>query len=70
MVNKLDILFLKLIKLIFNIILFRNIDKNKQLSREIRNSMYLIPTLNTQEDVLTVLNNIQSCGELGAAGNC
>jgi len=69
-VNKLDILFLKLIKLIFNIILFRNIDKNKQLSREIRNSMYLIPTLNTQEDVLTVLNNIQSCGEPGAAGNC
>ena len=70
MVNKLDILFLKLIKLIFNIILFRNIDKNKQLSREIRNSMYLIPTLNTQEDVLTVLNNIQSCGEPGVAGNC
>jgi hypothetical protein len=51
-------------------ILFRNIDKNKQLSREIRNSMYLIPTLNTQEDVLTVLNIIQSCGEPGAAGNC
>lgn len=45
----------------------RNIDKNKQLSSDIRNSMYLIPTLNTQEKVLEVLNKIQSCNEPGAA---
>ena len=31
--------------------------------------MYLIPTLNTQEEVLTVLNKIQLCDEPGAAGN-
>ena len=31
--------------------------------------MYLIPTLNTQEEVLTILNNIQSCGESGILGN-
>ena len=49
--------------------LFRNIDKNKQLSKEARNSMYLIPTLNTQEEVLTILNNLRSCGEPGTAGN-
>jgi len=31
--------------------------------------MYLIPTLNTQEEVLTVLNKIQLCDESGATGN-
>ena len=31
--------------------------------------MYLIPTLNTQEEVLTVLNKIQLCNEQGVAGN-
>jgi hypothetical protein len=31
--------------------------------------MYLIPTLDTQEEVLTVLNEIQHCDEPGAAGN-
>ena len=46
-----------------------NIDKNKQLSNEIRNAMYLIPTLNTQEEVLSVLNTIELCDEPGAAGN-
>jgi len=30
--------------------------------------MYLIPTLNTQENILEVLNKIQSCNEPGAAG--
>lgn len=30
--------------------------------------MYLIPTLNTQEEVLELLSKIQSCGEPGAAG--
>ena len=43
--------------------MFRNIDKNKQLSIEIRNDMYLIPTLNTQEEVSIILNKIQNCGE-------
>ncbi|GBC27218.1 hypothetical protein GLOIN_2v1763409 [Rhizophagus irregularis DAOM 181602=DAOM 197198] len=45
----------------------RNIDKNRQLSREIRNAMYLIPSLNTQEEVLEVLNKIESCEEPGTA---
>lgn len=49
--------------------IYRNIDKNKHFSSEIRNAMYLIPTLNTQEEVLTVLNKIQLCDEPGAAGN-
>jgi len=31
--------------------------------------MYLIPTLDTQEEVLTILNNLQSCGESGTVGN-
>jgi len=44
---------------------FRNIDKNKQLSSETRNNMYLIPTLSTQEEVLMVLNKIESSGEPG-----
>jgi hypothetical protein len=30
--------------------------------------MYLIPTLNTQEEVLEILNKIRSCDEPGAAG--
>ncbi len=58
--------------IINNIKLFvvcRNIDKNRQLSRETRNAMYLIPTLNTQEEVLTILNDLQSCGEPGIIGN-
>ena len=42
---------------------FRNIDKNKQLSSETRNNMYLIPTLSTQEEVLMVLNKIESSNE-------
>ena len=49
--------------------MFRNIDKNKQLSIEIRNDMYLIPTLNTQEEVSIILNKIQNCGEPGTEGN-
>ena len=48
---------------------YRNIDKNKHFSSEIRNAIYLIPTLNMQEKVLTVLNKIQFCDELGAVGN-
>ncbi|GBC33794.1 hypothetical protein GLOIN_2v1672652 [Rhizophagus irregularis DAOM 181602=DAOM 197198] len=44
----------------------RNIDKNKQISSEIRSAMYLVPTLDTQEEVLIVLDKIQSSGELGA----
>jgi hypothetical protein len=31
--------------------------------------MYLIPTLDTKEEVLTVIDKIQNCGESGAAGN-
>lgn len=31
--------------------------------------MYLIPSLNTQEEVLEVLNKIESCEEPGTAGN-
>ncbi len=31
--------------------------------------MYLVPTLNTQEEVLEILNQIQSCDESGAASN-
>jgi hypothetical protein len=31
--------------------------------------MYLIPSLNTQEEVLEALNKIESCEEPGAAGN-
>jgi len=31
--------------------------------------MYLIPTLDTKDDVLTVLNKIELCDEPGAAGN-
>jgi len=46
-----------------------NIDKNRKLSRETRNAMYLILTLNTQEEVLTILNDLQSCGEPGIIGN-
>ena len=49
--------------------LFRNINKNKQLSIEIRNDMYLIPTLNTQEEVSIILNKIQNCEEPGTEGN-
>jgi len=30
--------------------------------------MYLIPTLNIQEEVLEILNKIQFCDEPGAAG--
>ncbi|CAB4426822.1 unnamed protein product [Rhizophagus irregularis] len=45
----------------------RNIDKNRQLSKETRNAMYLIPTLNIQEDILEVLNKIQFCNKPGAA---
>ncbi|GBC04020.1 hypothetical protein RclHR1_05480003 [Rhizophagus clarus] len=44
-----------------------NVDKNKQLSNEIRNSMYLIPTLDTKDDVLAVIDKIQNCGESEAA---
>ncbi|CAB5386575.1 unnamed protein product [Rhizophagus irregularis] len=44
----------------------RNIDKNKQISSEIRSAMYLVPTLDTQEEVLIVLDKIQSSGKLGA----
>ncbi|PKK64475.1 hypothetical protein RhiirC2_787435 [Rhizophagus irregularis] len=40
-------------------------DKNKYFSSEIRSTMYLIPTLNTQEEVLTVFNKIQLCDEPG-----
>jgi hypothetical protein len=47
---------------------YRNIDKNKHFSSEIRSAMYLIPTLDTQEEVLTILNKIQLCDEPGAAG--
>ncbi|RHZ82021.1 hypothetical protein Glove_114g20 [Diversispora epigaea] len=43
----------------------RNIDKNKHLSQEIKDAMYLIPTLKIQGDVLRVLNNIQFCDEPG-----
>jgi len=57
--------------LLINFTLFtRNIDKNKLLSSEIQSAMYLIPTLDTQEEVLTVLNKIQSCDEPGTEGNC
>ncbi|CAB4408770.1 unnamed protein product [Rhizophagus irregularis] len=45
----------------------RNVDKNKQLSNEIRNAMYLIPILDTKEEVLTVIDKIQNCDESGAA---
>lgn len=31
--------------------------------------MYLVPTLDTQEEVLIVLDKIQSSGKLGAEGN-
>ena len=31
--------------------------------------MYLIPTLDKQEEVLTILNNLQSYGESGIVGN-
>jgi hypothetical protein len=31
--------------------------------------MYLIPNLNTKDDVLTVLSKIQLCDEPGAASN-
>jgi hypothetical protein len=31
--------------------------------------MYLIPTLNTQSEVLAVFNKIQLCDEPGAVGN-
>ncbi|UZO06814.1 uncharacterized protein OCT59_027121 [Rhizophagus irregularis] len=44
----------------------RNIDKNKQISSEIRSAMYLVPTLDAQKEVLIVLDKIQSSGELGA----
>jgi len=54
--------------LIIYIFLFRNINKNKQLSIEIRNDMYLIPTFNTQEEVSIMLNKIQNCGEPGTEG--
>ncbi|GET51737.1 hypothetical protein GLOIN_2v1875238 [Rhizophagus irregularis DAOM 181602=DAOM 197198] len=37
-----------------------------QISSEIRSAMYLVPTLDTQEEVLIVLDIIQSSGELGA----
>ena len=49
--------------------IYRNIDKNKQLSNEIRNAMYLIPNLNTQDEVLRILHKIRDCGEPGIAGN-
>ncbi|GBB85370.1 hypothetical protein RclHR1_11920001 [Rhizophagus clarus] len=46
----------------------RNIVKNKHFSSEIRSAMYfLIPTLNTQEVLMIVLNKIQLCDEPGAA---
>ncbi|RGB32680.1 hypothetical protein C1646_669973 [Rhizophagus diaphanus] len=41
----------------------KNIDKNKYFSSEIRSTMCLIPTLNTQEVVLSVFNKIQLCDE-------
>jgi hypothetical protein len=31
--------------------------------------MYLISTLNTQDEVLNLLNDIQFCGEPGTMGN-
>ncbi|GBC22334.2 hypothetical protein GLOIN_2v1763409 [Rhizophagus irregularis DAOM 181602=DAOM 197198] len=42
-----------------------NIDKNKALSSEIRSAMYIVPNLNTQNEVLKILHKIHDCGEPG-----
>ncbi|CAB5217231.1 unnamed protein product [Rhizophagus irregularis] len=45
-----------------------NIDKNKALSSEIRSAMYIVPNLNTQNEVLKILHKIHDCGEPGTTG--
>ncbi|PKC53966.1 hypothetical protein RhiirA1_478222, partial [Rhizophagus irregularis] len=45
-----------------------NIDKNKALSSEIRSAMYIVPNLNTQNEVLKILHKIHDCGEPGITG--
>ncbi|CAG8782874.1 5869_t:CDS:2, partial [Rhizophagus irregularis] len=35
-----------------------NINKNKALSSEIRSAMYIVPNLNTQNEVLKILHKI------------
>ena len=54
---------------ILTIIFYRNIDKNKALSSEIRSAMYIVPNLNTQNEVLKILHKIRNCDELRITGN-